>query len=169
MFFNRDSPYCGEETPMPSSERRNPASPHALTVFEVRELRAGTLLLVCRMNDYHIDRDSRKPLETRVDSITPVTFMGVVARPTTHFDAGTGSWVVFDRYLEFDMASHKEVGRRWPRANWHAYEPSALGLTMAANWSPGGGVPGWNDHTCVIRPEHATAFRSEYPRRVRSR
>lgn len=152
---------------MPSLQRRNPASQHALTVFEVRELPVGTRLLVCRMSDYHIGRDSRKPLETRLDSITPVIFQGDIPRPEGRFDDGTGKWVVLDRYIEFGMASHKEVKRTWWRTSWHAYEPSALGLTVATIAIPGGAWPTWNDHDCIIRPEHEQAFRGEYPRRAR--
>lgn len=121
------------------------------------------------MNDYHIGRDVQKPLKRRVDEATPVIFQGTIPQPESHFDAGTGSWVVFDRYLELSMSSTFEVKRTWWRASRFAYEPSTLGLTVAVNPSPGvARQPSWNDYTCVIRPEHESDFRSEYPRRVRS-
>lgn len=152
---------------MPSSERRNPASSHALTVFEVRELVVGTRLLVCNMNDYPINRRLGDPLERRVDWIRPVVFRGTMPRPASHFDAGTGSWVVLDTDLRFGMSSTVEVKRRM-RSSFYGYEPSALGLTVAVNPHPGSRrAPSRNEWDCVILPEHEASFRSEYPRRVR--
>lgn len=152
---------------MPSQERRNPASHHALTVFEVRELPTGTPLLVCTLNDYPINRKLGGPLERRIDGFTPVIFRGTQPRPGSHFDTGTGSWVVLDQYLGLGMDSYIEIKRSWRRTSWHAYEPAALGLTRAT-MSRESRRPQWNDYTFVIRPEHENDVRGEYPRRVRS-
>ncbi len=148
---------------MRSPERRNPASSHALTVFEVREMPIGTRLLVCTLNDYHIDRDIRRPLQRRIDGFTPVVFRGTIPMPDGYYDAGTGSWVVFDQNLRFSMSSTHEITRRWGRSSRFAYEPSALGLTMPAD----GDAPSWNEYIFVIRPGHEEAARREYPRSVR--
>lgn len=151
---------------MRASERRNPASSHALTVFEARELRVGTPLLVGVLRDYNIGGGTKNVWERRVDGLVRVVFRGTVPSPQTHLDAGVGSWIVLDQKLRFGEGSMIEVPRRWGRASRYAYEPYALGLTV--DISPDHNRPRWNERNCVIRPEHAEEFRGEYPRKVRS-
>ncbi len=150
---------------MPSLPSRNPATSHALTAAEVLGLPIGTSLLVCTMSDYHIGRKITNKLERRIDRVTPVVFRGWISRPATRHDAGTGLWVVLDQKLRLPMEAMIEIKRGWFRASRYGYEPSVLGLAVAAptrqrQWLM------WNDSTCVIRPEHEQALRREYPRRV---
>jgi hypothetical protein len=116
------------------------------------------------MNDYPVNRRMGGQLERRIDEIVLAIYHGSVSRPQGHFDTGTGSWVVLDQCIEFGTADFIEVKRGWLRANWFAYEPSVLGLTMWLRPKPG-----WNDAGCVVRPRHEHELRAEYPKRVLTR
>jgi hypothetical protein len=148
---------------MPPVSGRNPASQYALTIDQVRQLDAGTPLLVCRMNDYAADRRLRRPAERRLDQIFHVTYRGSIPRPQTHRDIGTGAWVVLEGpIIEFGMADMVEVKRLWRRTKRYAYQPAILGLCRWPSSS------GWTDTACVILPRHETAISDEYPRRLRT-
>lgn len=150
---------------MPSTENRNPASRYALNINEVRALSVGTTLLVCTLNDYHTKGRITDPLVRRVDGFVSVVFHGMAPRPRTHFDEGTGDWVVLDRDLSYGMTSTIEVRRGWGRASRWAYRPSSLGLTLPRR-AVQGLRPSWNEYVCVIRPEAKAYLGKEYPRPV---
>lgn len=139
---------------------RNPASPFALTLSELRRLPEGRQVLACMMSPYSADDKVKHRVVIHVNQIIRVEFLGLVPCPSNRQDWGGGNWIVLNHNLGFSAVYTVEIERE----RRYAYEPTSLGLV--ASHLVDRQNPGWHEMNCIILPEREADFRREYPRRL---